>query len=67
MPEVAGAAGVCVDPNNLDEIAVRMQEIVTNKELKSELIAKGFENVKRFDWEDTSQLIWDKLISIKTN
>jgi glycosyltransferase involved in cell wall biosynthesis len=67
MPEVAGAAGVCVDPNNLDEIAVQMQEIVTNKELKSELIAKGFENVKRFDWEDTSQLIWDKLISIKTN
>ncbi len=41
MPEVAGNAALFVQPNNINEIATAMNELIINDELRNDLIAKG--------------------------
>lgn len=47
--EVGGEAVQTVDPQSVSSIRAAYLEIITNAELRSKLIEKGFENVKRFD------------------
>ncbi len=64
MPEIIGMAEThsvetrliaslrqLADPNNFQEIAEKTYKIISDKNLKEEIIKKGFENVKRFSWE----------------
>jgi glycosyltransferase involved in cell wall biosynthesis len=51
LPEVAGDAALLVDPGDVDAIADAMQRLVTDEALRAALVARGFENVKRFSWE----------------
>lgn len=48
MPEVAGKGAVIVDPEKTEEIRAAIHKIIDQPEFRKELIAKGFENVKRF-------------------
>ena len=49
--EVAGDAAVLVDPENVDEIAEGMVKIINNKELRNELILKGYTQSKQYSWK----------------
>ena len=51
MPEIGRDAAILVDPYNVNEIADAMYEVLTNEELKDELIRKGLERAKMFTWE----------------
>lgn len=51
LPEVAGDAALLVDPLDVDDIAAAMDRGVDDEQLRAELVAKGFEQVKRFSWE----------------
>ena len=55
MPEVAGEAALLVDPNNIQEIAEKMNNIVSSKILRKQLIESGFKRVKQFSWERTAR------------
>ncbi|MBI2596997.1 glycosyltransferase family 4 protein [Candidatus Daviesbacteria bacterium] len=48
MPEVAGKGAILVDPYSTKDIIRGVREV---REIREELIKKGFENVKRFSWE----------------
>jgi glycosyltransferase involved in cell wall biosynthesis len=50
LPEVSGAAALIVDPENVVELAEAMLKILRDKELKQELISKGYEQAKKYDW-----------------
>lgn len=52
MPEVAGEAAVLVDPYSVDEIRNAVMGLMTNSELRNDLIRLGLENVKRFNREN---------------
>ena len=52
MPEVAGKAGILVDPLNVKNIAEGINQAIKDKK---ELINKGFEQVKKFSWEKTAR------------
>lgn len=54
MPEVAGRAGILVDPLNTEEITEAMLKLHTNDIFRNNLINKGYINLKRFDWEKTA-------------
>lgn len=54
LPEVCNDASLYVDPYDSQSIAFAIKEIVNNEPLRSSLITKGFENVKRFSWELTA-------------
>ncbi|HAI73834.1 MAG TPA: hypothetical protein DCS28_02365 [Candidatus Moranbacteria bacterium] len=51
LPEVADGSAFLIDPNNYDEIAEAAYKIISDKNLRNDIIKKGFENVKRFSWE----------------
>ncbi|GLR17774.1 glycosyltransferase family 4 protein [Portibacter lacus] len=59
MPEVAGKAAILVNPNSTSEIAFALQEIADNDQ--SEMIKKGFENTKRFNWDKSAATIYDAI------
>ena len=51
LPEVVGNAGIMVNPYNVNELADKITEVLTNEELKKELSQKGLERAKLFSWE----------------
>ncbi|MBM3129801.1 MAG: glycosyltransferase family 4 protein [Chloroflexi bacterium] len=51
LPEAAGDAALFCDPLDVDAIAGALQRAWTDDALRAKLIARGFENVKRFSWE----------------
>ena len=55
LPEIAGDAALLVDPEDVDEIAKAMLRLSQDEKLRQELIAKGYENVKRFSWEKAAR------------
>ncbi len=51
MPEVAGDSAILVDPFDVDQIKMALNNLRNNVELRSQLIQNGAENLKRFDKE----------------
>ena len=58
MPEVGGAdSAYYVDPESVEQIAQGMRAVLLNPSLSQSLVARGYENAKRFDWDrSASQL-----------
>jgi glycosyltransferase involved in cell wall biosynthesis len=57
LPEAAGDAALFFDPLDADAIAGAIQRALTDDALRAKLIARGFENVKRFSWETSARQI----------
>ncbi|MBA7685159.1 N-acetylgalactosamine-N,N'-diacetylbacillosaminyl-diphospho-undecaprenol 4-alpha-N-acetylgalactosaminyltransferase [subsurface metagenome] len=55
LPEVVGDAALLVDPYSVDEIAEAMYRVLTDKNLRKDLIEKGSERVHHFSWEKTAR------------
>jgi len=55
LPEVVGDAGLVVDPLNVGELAAAMWRALTDSALRGQLRARGFEQVKRFTWEEAAR------------
>ncbi len=54
LPEICGDAALYVNPHDIDDIKRAMCEMLGNRELRLELIAKGRERVKLFSWNDSA-------------
>jgi glycosyltransferase involved in cell wall biosynthesis len=50
-PEVAGDAALLIDPYDPDDIAGAIQKILTDTQLRDELIQKGLQRAQQFSWE----------------
>jgi len=64
MPEVAKDAALIVDPNNINEIAESMFEIIQNHNLRDSLIQKGKLRANDFNWDNSAEIIYKKLVEI---
>ena len=51
MQEVAKDSACLVDPFNPEEIRDGIKRVLTNEVYRNELVAKGFDNLKRFQIE----------------
>ena len=51
IPEVIGNAGILFDPFSAEELAQELEKVLTNDNLRTSLIQRGYEQVKRFTWE----------------
>lgn len=56
LPEVAGQAAVLVDPEDAAAIAAAISKLASDDVFRRELIGKGQERVKLFDWTTTAQM-----------
>lgn len=53
MPEVCGKAAYYIDPENVNEIAKGIVEVLTNVKLRNQLVKNGLERAYLFSWEKT--------------
>jgi glycosyltransferase involved in cell wall biosynthesis len=59
MPEVAGKAALLVDPNKTEEIYNGIVKILSNNQLRNELINNGLERSKSFSWVSVAQDVFN--------
>jgi len=55
LPEVVGEAGIMVDPSATDSLAQAIWQVLTDSELRDNMIRKGLEQSKRFSWEKAAE------------
>ena len=55
LPEVVGDAAMIVNPENVFDIARGIRDVLLDDDLRARLVAKGFDQVKRFSWERTAR------------
>ncbi|MBD2045373.1 glycosyltransferase family 4 protein [Coleofasciculus sp. FACHB-64] len=55
LPEVAGDAALLIDPDDPASLADAILKVISDSQLRSELIQKGKERAKLFSWERTAQ------------
>jgi len=58
LPEVAGGAGLEVDPGDANQVAQAMRRIEEEPALRAALIEKGQDRADDFSWDRTSSLLW---------
>ncbi len=51
LPEVAGYACEYFNPEQPNEMALKMEKVLFNEDLKKEMVAKGFSQIAKFTWE----------------
>ena len=57
LPEVLGNSALLCNPHNPQEFADGIVKIIQDDSFRHDLVSKGFENIKRFSWVDSSEKI----------
>lgn len=55
LPEVVGEAAVLVDPYNINEIALAMETVLSDENLRNKLVKRGLEKAAQFSWRKTAE------------
>ena len=61
LPEVGGSAVLYVDPFSLNQIKEAMITIYQDKDIRDDLILKGFVQKDKFSWDKTAELLWGSI------
>ena len=64
LPEVAGDAAILVDPHDVDCLKEKMTEVLYSVELRNQLIEKGHQNIKRFNWDSAASSLHEILLEV---
>ncbi len=51
LPEVYGDAALFFDPNSVDDLALKINQLIKDPDLRSNLTAKGYHQVKKYSWD----------------
>jgi len=55
LPEVVGDAGIMVDPTNAHELTGAMEKVLTDEQLREQMIQRGLERAKTFRWQKSAE------------
>jgi len=55
LPEVAGDAGILIDPNSSESLAKGIFDLANNPELRNKLSQLGIEQARKFTWEKSAK------------
>jgi glycosyltransferase involved in cell wall biosynthesis len=55
LPEVGGDAAIYFNPESVDDIAEKIDKVVADEKLRTEMTEKGYNQVKKFSWEKTAK------------
>jgi len=55
LPEIAANSALLFDPYEINEIYSSMNQIYSDKELRTKMVNSGYENIARFSWEKTAE------------
>jgi len=57
LPEVLGHAAVYFDPENIEEMAAKIKQVLEDKEIQEKLISQGFKRIQKYQWSKMAQEI----------
>jgi len=57
LREIAKKSALLVNPQEASDIAEKINMLVINADLRSTIVQRGSENLKRFDWDRCAQLV----------
>jgi glycosyltransferase involved in cell wall biosynthesis len=57
MPEVAGNGAMIIDPYKPEEICEAMVQIISQPEMRQDLVEKGFANAAKFSWRAMAESV----------
>ena len=55
LPEVVGGAAMVVNPENVFDIARGIREVLVDSELRAQLVAMGYQQLREFSWRRTAE------------
>ncbi len=55
LPEIGGDAAEYCNPEDTDDITRAIEKVLTDKKLRKDMVAKGYQQVKKFNWEKTAE------------
>ncbi|TSC66498.1 MAG: Group 1 glycosyl transferase [Microgenomates group bacterium Gr01-1014_80] len=55
LPEVAGKAGVLVDPYSVESISKAIESLLKDEKFRQKKVQLGLEQAKKFSWEDCAR------------
>ena len=64
LPEAGGEGAVYIDPNSVTEIGQAIQRLLSNEDLRKDLISKGLKNIERFSEKSVAKNLMDVYSSI---
>jgi glycosyltransferase involved in cell wall biosynthesis len=56
LPEIAGSAGLLVNPQNAEDIASAMLRVAQEQELRTHMADEGRKQASLFSWEETARM-----------
>ena len=51
LPEIVGDSAILINPEDIDSIADGIKKVLTDEKKRSDLVKRGFVNIKRFSWQ----------------
>ena len=54
LPEAGGDAAVYFDPEDVDDIASKIEKVLSDENLQKEMVEKGYNQIKKFSWAQTA-------------
>jgi len=67
MPEIAGDAADTFDPYNPEDMSFSMERVLTDTRLRDTLIARGYERVKLYSWQNAAEATLAVCTSVAKN
>lgn len=64
LPEVVGEASIKVDPYDIDGFTRAIRQVLTDDELRNNMVKRGLERAKEFSWEKAAretQAVYDEV------
>jgi glycosyltransferase involved in cell wall biosynthesis len=61
--ELGADTVLLTDPLDPKQIAEQMQLLYKDENLRSNLISKGLENAKSYDWDQSANLFWEEMMA----
>jgi glycosyltransferase involved in cell wall biosynthesis len=58
MPEIASGAALLVDPFSVESISGGMAQLLTDPDLRQELVSKGSQRLLDFNWDKSAKYLW---------
>ena len=65
LPEVVGDAGIMIEPHDIDSLAINLYDLLTQDDLRNDLIRKGLKRSQIFNWDRAANETYDIYNSIE--
>jgi glycosyltransferase involved in cell wall biosynthesis len=65
MPEICADSALYFSPENYKDIAEKLMLIFKDEKLRKELIEKGKEQTKKYNWNESAEILWNTIEAVE--